>query len=91
MISRLTSIVLLRSIHFAQDRGKPRIRAQRAVLRKVSRPKNEWRLAFVPRTMGECNRLFTLPGSLSRDGKMRSRNITSHGAIQQFAMQRARL
>jgi len=33
----------LREIHFAQDRGKPWIRMQRAVWRKVSRPEDEGR------------------------------------------------
>ena len=66
-------------VHFAQDRGKPRIRVQRAVLRKVARPEDEGRLALIPRASGECHRLFMLPGSLSRDGQVRRRDITSRG------------
>ena len=40
---------------------------QRAVLRKVARPEDEGRLAFIPRTTRERHRRFTLPGSLSRE------------------------
>ena len=42
-----------RLVHLAQDSGKPRIRAQGAVLRKVARMQDEGRLALVPRASGE--------------------------------------
>src|SRR5713226_2561737 len=64
---------------------------QRAELRKVARMEDKGRLALVPRTTRECHRLLTLPGSLSREDQVRSRDITSRGAVHQFAMQCARL
>jgi hypothetical protein len=83
--------VLLRLVHLAQDRGKPWIRVPRAVLRKVTRLEDEGRLALVPRTDARMSSLFMLSGRLSRESELRSRDMTSLGAVHQFAMYGARL
>ena len=70
MCSRPPVLVLFRCIHFAQNRGKPRIRVQRAVLRKVERPEDEGWLALIPRTTRERYRLFMLPCRLGRERKV---------------------
>jgi quinoprotein glucose dehydrogenase len=40
-------------VHFAEDRGKPRIRAKGLELREVARVKQESRLAIFPRSLGQ--------------------------------------
>jgi len=64
---------------------------QRAVLRKVARPEDERRLAFIPRSTRERHRFFMLPGSLGCESKVASRDVALRGAVHQFAMQGERL
>jgi hypothetical protein len=64
---------------------------QRAVLWKLACPEDEGRFALIPRTTRERHRLVTLPRRVSREGKVRSRDIASRSAVHQFAMQNERL